>query len=71
MSKAIESKRCQAGHSRKGSGWILYFRPKKDLKDYRRCLNKSSVRVRNEEDYGPPMLYLCAECNRTSLGVKR
>lgn len=66
----LKQERCQAGHSRHGRGWILFFRPGKIDKDYRRCLNKSSVNVKNEEyqcSSDPAVISLCAECNRTSL----
>ena len=67
----LKQERCQAGHARRGGGgWILFFR-RKDGKTYRRCLNKSSVNVKNEEAAGardPDVISLCAECNRTSLG---
>ena len=67
----MRQKRCQAGHARRGGGWILFFRLRKDGKRYRRCLNKSSINVKNE-DYvagtrDPAVISLCAECNRTSL----
>jgi hypothetical protein len=67
----LKNKRCQAGHAKRGGGWILFFRPS-DEKQYRQCLNIGSVKV-NNEDYTPErgvdaVISLCAECNRTSLG---
>lgn len=62
-----KQERCQAGHARRGGGWIIFFHPRKDNTNYRRCLNKSSVNVRNHGEWeGTDSISLCAECNRTS-----
>jgi hypothetical protein len=67
----LKQKRCQAGHAKRGRGWILFFR-RKYAATYRRCLNKSSVNVKNEEysaKSDPAIISLCAECNRTLLDL--
>lgn len=68
----LKQKRCQAGHAKRGGGWTLFFRLRRDGKHYRRCLNKGTVNAKNE-DYeaapDPAVISLCAECNRTALGA--